>query len=185
MKNQLLVTAIGEDRPGIVARLTEIVASKGGNLESSRMSLLGGEFAAISLVTVAPEKMDDLQHALDSLAKEGLTIVCKKTASHPHERFADHAFYTIALTGADHEGIVHKISSHLRDLNINFQSLDTDIVNAPETGTPLFTMHAQIAVPKSITYDALSKDLARLADEEAVEIDLLSSSTIEGEMVRV
>jgi len=46
-------------------------------------------------------------------------------------------------------------------------------------------MHASIAVPPSITYDALSKDLARLADEEAVEIDLVSSAVIEGEMVRV
>ena len=112
-------------------------------------------------------------------------FVCKKTTAQPTERFAGYAFYSISLTGADHEGIVHKISSHLRDLNINFQSLDTDIVNAPETGTPLFTMHAEIAVPANISFDALSKDLARLADQEAVEIDLLSSSFIEGEMIRL
>ena len=185
MKNQLLVSAIGEDRPGIVARLTEIVASHGANLEASRMTLLGGEFAAISLVTVAADQVEALQSALNALTKEGLTIVCKKTNKISQERFAGHSFYTIALTGADHEGIVHKISSHLRDLNINFQSVHTDIVNAPETGSPLFTMHAEIAVPTSISYDALSKDLARLADEEAVEIDLLNSNVIEGEMIRL
>jgi glycine cleavage system transcriptional repressor len=185
MKSQLLVTAIGEDRPGIVAKLTEIVAKHGGNLEASRMALLGGEFAAISVVSVPGDKCNALETALKALTTEGLTIICKQTKGVPPDRFAGHSFYNIALTGADHEGIVHKISAHLRDLNINFQSIETDITNAPETGSPLFTMHAYIAVPPTITYDALSKDLARLADEESVEIDLVSSAVIEGEMVRV
>jgi glycine cleavage system transcriptional repressor len=185
MKNQLLVTAIGEDRPGIVAKLTEIVAKHGGNLEASRMALLGGDFAAISLVAVPADKCDALEKALNVLTVDGLTIVCKKSKGVSPDRFAKHTFYKIALTGADHEGIVHKISAHLRDLNINFQSVETDITHAPETGSPLFTMHATIAVPPTITYDALSKDLAKLADQEAVEIDLVSSAVIEGEMVRV
>jgi len=185
MKNQLLITAIGEDRPGIVATLTEIVAKHGGNLEASRMALLGGEFAAISLVTVPADESDALETALNTLTKKDLTIVCKKTRGISPDRFAGHTFYKIALTGADHEGIVHKISAHLRDLNINFQAVETDIVNAPETGSPLFTMHASIAVPPSISYDALSKDLAKIADEEAVEIDLVSSAVLEGEMQRV
>ncbi|MBS2007517.1 MAG: glycine cleavage system protein R [Cyanobacteria bacterium SZAS TMP-1] len=184
MKNQLLVTAIGEDRPGIVAKLTEIVAKHGGNLEASRMALLGGEFAAISLVTVPAAKMKELETALGALSKEGLTVICKETTGVSSERFAGHSFYKIALTGADHEGIVHKISAHLRDLNINFQSVDTDVTNAPVTGTPLFTLHATIAVPASISYEALSRDLATLADEEAVDIDLVSTAVLHGEMVR-
>jgi glycine cleavage system transcriptional repressor len=185
MKNQLLVTAIGEDRPGIVAQLTEIVAKHGGNLESSRMALLGGEFAAISLVTVPAEKHGALESALNGLSQEGLTIICKKTKGTPPDRFAGYVFYKISLTGADHEGIVHKISAHLRDLHINFQSIETDITHAPETGSPLFTLQASIAVPPSISYAVLSKDLAKLANEEAVEIDLVSSAVLEGEMVRV
>ncbi|MBZ0186776.1 MAG: hypothetical protein K8F91_11050, partial [Candidatus Obscuribacterales bacterium] len=46
MNNQLLVTAVGEDRPGIVARVTEVLSGHGANLEASRMAILGGEFAA-------------------------------------------------------------------------------------------------------------------------------------------
>ena len=185
MKIQIMVTAIGEDRPGIVAKLTEVVAKHGGNLEASRMALLGGEFAAISLVTVPNENCDALEKALNALKDEGMTIFCKKTKPVPTERFAGYAFYKIALTGADHEGIVHSISAHLRDLNINFQSVETDITHAPDTGTPLFTMHASIAVPPSITYDELSRDLARLADEAAVDIDLVSSAVLEGSMAKV
>ena len=185
MKIQIMVTAMGEDRPGIVAKLTEVVAKHGGNLEASRMSILGGEFAVISLITVPEESSDKLQKAFAELKNENLTILSKKTKSHPKERYAGYSFYEIALTGADHEGIVHKISAHLRDLNINFQSVETDIAHAPETGIQLFTMHASIAVPPSISYDELNKDLAKLADEAAVEIDLVSSAVIEGAMVKV
>jgi glycine cleavage system transcriptional repressor len=185
MKIQLMVTATGEDRPGIVARLTEVVVKHSGNLEASRMTILGGEFAAISLVTVPEEKAQALEHALSELKNDELTIFCKKTKQFSRDRYAGYSFYDIALTGADHEGIVHKISAHLRDLNVNFQSVHTEIVHAPVSGSPLFTMHASVAVPPSISFAELKKDLAKLADEEAVEIDLTAGSVNEAAAVRV
>ncbi|HMW93065.1 MAG TPA: ACT domain-containing protein [Candidatus Obscuribacter sp.] len=182
MRTQLLVTAFGEDRPGIVARLTEVVSGHGGNLEASRMSLLGGEFAAISLVTVPEHRSNELQGALTALSKEGLTVLFKVTKA-SQDRFAGHSFYTIHLTGADHEGIVHRLSSHLKEAKINIQRVDTEVVNAPHTGSPLFTMHAEIAVPAAIAYDALAKDLAAIAEELSVEIDLVSSATFKADLV--
>ena len=64
------------------------------------------------------------------------------------------------------------MSTHLRDHAINILRADTDVINAPETGTPLFTMHASIAVPDAVTYEALQADLAKIAREQAVDIDL-------------
>jgi Glycine cleavage system regulatory protein len=185
MKTQLLVNAFGPDRPGIVARLSEIVSEHGANLEASRMALLGGEFAAITLVSVASERVKELEEALATLKNEGLTVICKQTQGAGPERFAGYSFYSISLSGADHEGIVHKLSSHLRDLKINILKAETDIVNAPETGSPLFTMNAEIAVPPSIGFDALCLDLSKIATELCVDIDLLSSSTWQAELVAV
>ncbi len=182
MRNQLLVTAFGEDRPGIVARLSEVFASHGGNLEASRMSLLGGEFAAISLVTVADEKLASLEKALADLAKDGLTVACKRTRSLPLDG-KTHKFYDIHLTGADQEGIVHRVSSYLSGAKVNIHNVQTDIINAPVTGLPLFTMHAEIAVPESLSYEKLSQDLSHIADELNVEIDLVSSTTLHAELV--
>src|SRR5438309_5307887 len=79
MKNQLLVTAVGEDRPGIVARLSEIFIKHGGNLEESRMAILGGEFAAIVLVSAPEGKMDALTQDLVKLKAEGIMITTKAT----------------------------------------------------------------------------------------------------------
>lgn len=48
---QLVVTASGPDRPGIVARLSKRVLDCGGNVEESRMARLAGEFSILMLIT--------------------------------------------------------------------------------------------------------------------------------------
>lgn len=48
---QLVVTASGPDRPGIVARLSKRVLDCGGNVELSRMARLAGEFSILMLIT--------------------------------------------------------------------------------------------------------------------------------------
>ena len=39
-----VLTAIGDDRPGLVAEVTRYVLERGGNLEDSRMVNLHGQF---------------------------------------------------------------------------------------------------------------------------------------------
>ena len=85
----------------------------------------------------------------------------------------------------DKKRMLEEAVKHLRDLQINILKAETDLMNAPETGSPLFTMNAEIAVPPSITFDMLCKDLAAIATELAVDIDLLSSSTWQAELVTV
>ena len=174
MTNQLLVCAIGEDRPGIVAQLTEVVARHGGNLEESRMAILGGEFAAIMLVTVALERVDAFKTELHRLNGDSLNVIVKPTQRLDPNRFKGHSYYDITLNGADHEGIVHKVSALLHERSINIQSMDTDLVNAPETGTPLFRMKAIVAVPKSMGLQTLQEDLRKLGNQENVDITVQS-----------
>lgn len=168
MKTQLLVTSIGEDRPGIVARITEVLVAHKANLEESRMAILGGEFAAIMLVTVAPEKVGELEGALRRLESEGLTITSKSTK--PSSANSGTSVCKIELTGADHEGIVHQVSKCLHDSGVNIHSMETEVVAAPETGTPLFSMHARVQVPQSVSIDKLREQLDKIARTEAVDI---------------
>ncbi len=172
MKEHILVTAVGEDRPGIVSRLAEVITRNGANLEDSRMTVLGGEFAAIALVTVAPAKLADLLKDLESLSKEKISVSTKKTKAPDASRHKGYSTFQVCLTGADHEGIVHKISSYLKAQNINIQSMETELVPAPETGTPLFSMNAIVSVPPEISFKKLNEDLDALGQEEAVDVDV-------------
>ncbi|MBX9688700.1 MAG: hypothetical protein K2X27_18475 [Candidatus Obscuribacterales bacterium] len=172
MRSQLIVTAIGEDRPGIVARLTEVFVGSGANLEESRMAILGGEFAAIMLVGIASEAVPALEKDLAKLQSEGISIVTRSTTAHDPGCFKGYSNFEIVLKGADHEGIVHELSTCLRDQAVNIQSVDTMLVHAPVTGSPLFQMQAVIQVPPTLPSTALKKLLDKIAQQESVDIEL-------------
>ncbi len=172
MRTQILVTSIGEDRPGIVARLTEILVSNGANLEESRMAILGGEFAAIMLVSIAANTVSALEKDLAKLQVEGISVTTRKAVNLNPARFKGYVSVEILLKGADHEGIVHKVSSFLRDQSINIQSVETTVVNAPVSGSPLFQMKALVQVPPAISVAELRKRLNNIAQQESVDIEL-------------
>jgi glycine cleavage system transcriptional repressor len=168
MKTQLLVTSVGEDRPGIVASITEVFVAHKANLEESRMAILGGEFAAIMLVTVAQERVAELEGALKKLETQGLSITSKSTKA--GTAGGGQSVCNIELKGADHEGIVHQVSKCLRDSGVNIQSMETEIVPAPETALPLFSMHARVQIPQTVSVDKLRAQLNEIARKEAVDI---------------
>lgn len=173
---QLLVTSVGEDRPGILARLTEVFVSHGANLEESRMAILGGEFAAIMLISIPDENLAALNKDLDKLQAEGLTVTSKKTQSIKADRFKDHLGCKVILKGADHEGIVYRVSAYLRDKAVNIQSAETELVHAPQTGSPLFHLRAIVFVPPAIALVELRKGLDLIAQEECVDIELAETA---------
>ena len=172
MRSQLLITSIGEDRPGIVARLTEVLVANGANLEESRMAILGGDFAAIMLVSIPSNNVPALEKDLAKLQSEGISVTSRKTETLDPGRFKSYNQYEIQLKGADHEGIVHTVSSHLQQQSINIQSVETMVVHAPVTGSPLFQLKAHILVPPSISAQDLRNSLNKIALQESVDIEL-------------
>jgi glycine cleavage system transcriptional repressor len=135
-----------------------------------------------------PERVDAFRNELHRLNDDALNVIVKPTHRLDGNRFKGHSYYDITLNGADHEGIVHKVSALLHERSINIQSMDTDVVNAPETGTPLFRMKAIVAVPESVALHSLQDDLRKLGNQENVEIDVVSrtegSPTLSGKQSR-
>src|SRR3989449_11045469 len=79
VRRQFVLTAIGKDRPGIVADLAEMVYELGCNLETSSMINLGSEFATMVLLS---GQGDDLGQRLHMACKHleyetGMTIFIK------------------------------------------------------------------------------------------------------------
>ncbi len=172
MKNFLVVTITCPDQPGIVERLTDVVEAHGGNWEESRLARLGGDFAGIAMVSVPTERADELTSALASLADDELTVTIKGTSPRTRETREGHTFYSLRLEGADHEGIVHDLSAYLAKEGINVETMETELVAAPMSATPLFHMEAQIDVPSSLTFDDLRKNLLRIGDQLGVDIEV-------------
>jgi len=166
LKN-IIISAIGSDRPGIVSELSGVITSHGGNVEESRMSRLGSDFAIIMLVTVAPDWEESLEVALKSITE--LTITTKPTKM---TQVGDGRKYKIDLIGADNEGIVKVLSKYLAKKSINILEMETHISQAPVSGTPLFNLNASILVPGGIEEKEIQSDLSQIAQDLGVEIQL-------------
>ena len=111
MKSFLVITITCPDRPGIVEQVTDVVVAHGGNWEESRLARLGGDFAGIVMVSVAPEREAELTEALAGLAGDQMNVLVKPTSSGPAPAAEGHPLYRLRLEGADHEGIVHDVAA--------------------------------------------------------------------------
>lgn len=82
MNQSLVITAIGEDRPGIVNELTKILLNANLNVEDSRMSVLGGEFAVMLLVTGSETSITSIKQQKEELSTSlNLNLLIKPTTS--------------------------------------------------------------------------------------------------------
>ena len=165
--NNLIISAVGSDRPGIVSEISGVITSHGGNVEESRMSRLGSDFAIIMLVTVAPDWEESLEVALKSITE--LTITTKPTKL---PQVSDGRQFRIDLSGADNEGIVKVLSRYLAGKSINIVEMETHISHAPVSGTPLFNLNASILVPGGVAEKEIQSDLSQIAQDLGVEIHL-------------
>lgn len=169
MRASLVLTVIGQDRPGIVEHLSQIVAASDGNWEESRMSRLAGKFAGILRVSVDQTRADHLAQALTELEAKGLRVVVEKS-----EVEEAGAFSTLALelVGNDHPGIVRDIAHALATRGVNIEELETEVSSAPMSGGELFRARAQLRTPAGVGSSELRAVLEGLADDLMVDISL-------------
>ena len=167
--HSLIISAVGSDRPGIISELSGIITTHGGNVEESRMSRLGSDFAIIMLVSVSTDWEESLEVALQSI--NDLTISTKLTQI---QEIGDNKKYKIGLNGADNEGIVKVLSKYLAENSINVLEMETHISHAPISGTPLFNLNASVSVPNDVEETVIQSDLSQIAQKLGVEIQLNS-----------
>jgi len=146
MDNFLVISALGEDRPGIVNALSEKILENGCNVIDSRMTVLGGEFAIMMMVsgswnTIA--KLESILPALEKLLK--LTIIAKQTES--RDQSSKKVPYMVEVVSMDHPGIVNNVADFFSSRNINIEDLSTGSYAAAHTGTNMFTMQMVISIP--------------------------------------
>ena len=159
----LTVTAIGADRPGIVAAVTEVLANLGANLEDSSMTILRGHFAMM-LIADVDSTPAEVEIALAPVAERLHLVVSVRELSHESAEAPSGSPYVVAVHGADRPGIVATVTAVLAEHGANIRDLSTRLSDS------LYVLMCDIDVPGSA--DALDAELARVAGELGVDIHL-------------
>jgi len=164
MSNYLVITAVGEDRPGIVNELTKHILECGCNISDSRMTILGGEFAVILMLNGPWNAVAKLEDQLPKLGETlNLTISSKRTE--PRAQSGNILSYHVDALSIDQPGIVHKVAEFFSSRDINIESLTTDSYNAAHTGTPMFALSLTVNIPANQSISQLREQYLDFCDE--------------------
>ena len=170
----LVLSALGADRPGLVADLTRFLAERGANVEESRMVTLGGEFGVMVLISGEPAALERVRGELGVLeASTGLAALCRPTVD-PRGRpgAAGTLRQTIVLEAIDREGLVHALASEVHRLGLNLVDVETTSYAAPFSGGELFRLEATVDVAPGRPARQLRDALEALADREHLDIEI-------------
>jgi glycine cleavage system transcriptional repressor len=165
------LSAIGRDRPGIVAEVTGTLLRHGVNIADSQMAILGGHFAMM-LVLESSRKTDvenlraDLERSRAKLELEALSLSEIDEA----QALIDQPSHVITLYGADHPGIVNAVTRALAERGVNITDLDTHLVG--EEAEPVYMMILEVALPEGLSGEELESFLREVAREQKLELSV-------------
>lgn len=165
--HRLSITAIGRDRPGIVAAVTKVLFEHGCNLADCAMTMLGGQFAMIMLLD-APDglAMDALAGALapvESALDLSIDVHDAPRGSTPPPSRP----YVISVYGGDHPGIVYRVTSELAQHRVNITDLMSRVV-----GEDVYTVVLDVDLPDGLDASSLERDLKTIAAGAGLDLSL-------------
>ena len=157
----LAVSAVGLDRPGIIAGVAGSLAAHGANITDSRMAILRGHFAMTLIVEGAEREALDADLAQLGLEAYSVAEVAEAAAATRSQPNA-----VVSVHGADHPGIVAAVTRVLADAGANVCDLQTRLTR------DLYVMIIDVAVPPEIGLHALDASLQAVAAEQGVALTL-------------
>ena len=164
MTEQLVIAAVGEDRPGLVDQLSGWILNSGCNIADSRMMVLGGEFSVLLLVVGNWNNLTKLEDQVEQIGQKlGMSLSIKRTE--PKQRNGEFLPYAVDVVALDHPGIVHNLANFFSQRSINIEDLSTTSYAAAHTGTMMFAVHICLDVPADTHIATLREEFLEFCDQ--------------------
>lgn len=163
------LSAIGRDRPGIVAAISRVLLDLRGNVEDSQMSILRGHFA-VMLIVALPDSVN-ASELEDRLERVRADLGLEAVAVSPVDELAGgpRATHVLSVYGADHPGIVHAVSAELAEREVSITGLETRLGGGE--GKPVYVMLMEIAAG-DVDAGELRTAIEAIGEREGLDVSL-------------
>lgn len=178
MAKKYILTAFSEDRPGIVASISQLIYENDCSLEDSAMTNLSGEFAIMLLFSpMTNGNGGDLEEKLSAgcrrLEREkGITAFIRPVTLEEQAPKTDILKKTVHVEGLDQAGIVYKVSRFLADNQVNIIHLNSEKRSSPQSGAAIYAMTILVEVPITFSLQDLESGLNRIGEELHVDVTI-------------
>jgi len=173
MSDWYMLTLIGKDRPGIVARVTRALFEAGCNLGETSMLRLGNNFTIMMMVKgeAGPDRLQAaLQPVVDAL---DLILHIDAIQAELHQRPVPDV--RILVHGADRAGIVAEVTGQAAEAGLNILDLESDVGGSE--AQPIYILQIEGVAGQGL--DAIEQALAPLR-ARGVRVDVLPVETLIG-----
>ncbi len=171
--NKVIITILGQDRPGIVASSARILAEQDCNIENVSQTILQNEFTGIFIVSMPPDlSLESLRTRLQTgLSAMDLRVHAKALAP-PEPLFSPESSepFVITTRGPDRKGLVAGISEIIAAYGVNITNLQAVFKGGSDPMANI--MIYEVDVPADIDQQAFQRDLKQRAVSLALDIDI-------------
>lgn len=167
MQVTLIITVLGDDRPGLVESISSVLNEFGGSWTESRMVHLAGKFAGLLQITLSETKVDMFKTKLAALESQQLTIAIEESAN---IIAIPDKIINFEILGQDRPGIIRDITQQLSKLQINIEELNSEIKQASMSGETLFSAKMKLGLPEDVSVEAVKDILEEMSDKFMVDV---------------
>jgi glycine cleavage system regulatory protein len=173
----LVLTFVGDDRPGLVNAVAEKIVACGATWLESRSARLAGKFAGILLVSAPEARVPELESSLRLLEQTGLHLTIERGGATELKRPG--RLLKLEILGHERPGIVRDVTQALTILGVNIEEFASDLESAPFTGAEMFHARARLRARDGLELSELTKALERLAGEIMVDLTAMDDQAID------
>ena len=161
--HQIWLTAIGRDKPGIVARIAKVLLEHGLNIEDSMMRILGGRFTMMLLLRGNASEEALYKDLLAAGRELGLDYIYVHPIADT-EVETPKPTHLASLYGADRPGQVAAVADRLATLNVNISGLSTRLEGKASV------QELELTVPAEVD---IRQELTDVAHERGIRVEIL------------
>jgi glycine cleavage system transcriptional repressor len=171
---QLAVSAVGRDRPGIVAAVTGVLVAHGADIADAQMGVLSGRFTMMLIVDAADD-LDEgvfLGDLLEIGRDLGMDVVSANRIDPVHPSGTPDPTHLVTVSGVDHPGIVHAVAHQLARHGVGILDLQTRRIADLPDDEPLHAMMLEVVAPDGLDVRSLDSALQAIAGERELDVSL-------------
>lgn len=166
----MVITVLGEDRPGLVQTLSALLDEHQGNWKESRMVHMAGKFAGLLQVSVPAAKRESLMNELRRLHDEDNALRILVEGDGIAEQSKVSETLQVELLAPDAPGIIHNVTQQLVKLNVNIEELASEQRAAPMSNETLFHAALTLSLPSDVSTDEVLEALEGMDDQFMVDV---------------
>jgi glycine cleavage system transcriptional repressor len=171
--NNVILSVLGHDRPGIVAAVTKILFEYNCNIENVSQTILKTEFSGSFIISMPPDLTpEELRQALnEGLAAMNMHIHIESVLKQkPGLVSSNDEPFVITTKGPDRKGLVASISAIIARYGVNITNLQAVFKGGDEPGNNI--MIYEVDIPADIDRQDFYRALRTKAESLALSISI-------------